>query len=219
VDQPDPAFAALRDRLGSADAAVRTAAINELLGRYAPVIQRYAVSAVLAGTDPAKSAQDVTSAVCTKLWRRLADGRIELTSEYAFLGFVRLMTERVAIDAARGRAFRPGSLDRGPDRPPLDPSADLPTPSVQLRDAERRVALDHFREEVRRRVGPLDWHLVEQRYFRGLEWKEMARDAWDGDAPPTPDQLDRLADKLRHRLAKVQDKLRRELALPDLFAD
>lgn len=217
-DQPfADEFEVIRSQMLSADDSIRKRAIEELIRRYTPAIQRYAVSSVLNRMDPSKSAQDVTSEVCLKLWRRLVENRVELINEYFFLGYVRLMTERVAIDMTRRKSLRPGSLDPTPGEDAIDPPDSIGTPSMQVREAERQVALDHLREQIRRLVQPHEWHLFEQRFFRGLTWEEIAAENWDGDAAPSKEQLKALADKLRIRLDRLQERLGKQLQISGLF--
>jgi RNA polymerase sigma-70 factor (ECF subfamily) len=173
-------------------------AAAELVRRYEPAIRR-AVRVRLADARLGNlfDSMDICQSVLRSFFVRAASSQYDLETPEQV---VKLLTA-MAGNKLASQARRQHSLRR--DNRRASPMGDAVSWLVASGDSPRAaiVVLD-LQEEIRRRLAPDEWQLLELRN-QGYEWAEIAA------------QVGGLAETLRKRLARAIDRVVDELGLDD----
>ena len=177
-------------------------AAAELVRRYEPAIRRAArIRLVDPHLDRLIDSMDICQSVLASFFVRVHLGQYDLDTPEQLLGLLGIMAQNKVRDQARrlSAARRDCRLDR--DHP--DGLDDLPAREVTPCEI---AAGKELVEEVRRRLSPDEWRLVEQRTL-GRQWGEIS--TLMGGSP----------EALRKQLTRAIDRVFHELGLEDTDHD
>jgi RNA polymerase sigma-70 factor (ECF subfamily) len=178
-------------------------AAAELVHRYEPAIRRAArIRLVDPQLDRLIDSMDICQSVLASFFVRVHLGQYDLESPEQLLSLLGIMARNKVRDQARrlNAARRDCRLDRGGH-----PEALAALPGREVTPCEI-VAGKELVEEVRRRLSPAEWRLVEQRTL-GREWDEISNVVGSS------------GEALRKQLARAIDRVFHELGLEDTDHD
>jgi RNA polymerase sigma-70 factor, ECF subfamily len=149
-------------------------------------------------------AHDLFSELCQRMWQRLPQFRWQSS----FRTWAYAVARNLAIDAGRTKGRRRARQVRLADVPDVEAIAEAMRSTTQM---HMRSEAKRMLDRVRDTLDPDDRTLLVLSLDRRMTWREIAEVMTGGEAPP--DDVRRVAARLRKRFERLKERLRGELAL------